>query len=76
MRVTHVAKSDTILEKTLVKVSFEEWLKRQRKSAGLTQEQLAQQLIDSTSRKLRGYPKTGVRVYTRTPVFGLLPFVS
>jgi hypothetical protein len=30
----------------------------------------------STSRKLEEFPKTGVRAYARTPVFGLLLVVS
>jgi len=34
---------------TLAEVSFGEWLKRRRKAAGLTQEQLAQQISCSTS---------------------------
>jgi len=41
--------SDTVLEETtLADVSFGEWLKRQRKARGLTQEQLAGQLNCST----------------------------
>jgi hypothetical protein len=31
--------------------------------------------IIGTSRKLKGYPKTGVRAYARTPGFGLLLFI-
>ncbi len=32
--------------------------------------------ILSTSRKLKGYPKIGVRAYARTPIFGLLLVIS
>jgi len=37
------------VENTLAEVSFGEWLKRQRKAVGLTQEQLAEQVSCSTS---------------------------
>lgn len=40
---------DTVLEQNaLAEISFGEWLKRQRKAAGLTQEKLAQQISCST----------------------------
>ena len=42
-------KGTHFVENTLVEVSFGEWLKRRRKAAGLTQEQLAEQVSCSTS---------------------------
>src|SRR3990172_6336305 len=42
-------KQGHILEHVLAEVSFGEWLKRQRKALGMTQEQLGRQVFCSTS---------------------------